>query len=161
MAQVTTDHRPQDSQARADKDVRVCFCLGFGVFKAWGQSTWSCLFIYLFIFILKIFYCSTEVRLIYNVAINSAVQHSDWLYMYTHPLSFRFFSHIDAHRISGRALCAVQQVPAGQSFHRPQGACANSNPQFIPLLLPFGNHMYLKVCESVSVPQISSFVSFF
>ena len=37
------------------------------------------------------------------------------------------------------------------------------NPQSIPslLLISFGNRGFFKVCESVSVLQISSFVSFF
>ena len=38
------------------------------------------------------------------------------LYTYTHPFSFKFFSHIYYHRISGRVLCAIQQVPIGQPF---------------------------------------------
>ena len=54
------------------------------------------------------------------------------LYMYTHPFSFRFFPHIDYHRISGRILCARQQVPTGQSFHRPQCAYVSSDPQCFP-----------------------------
>ena len=35
------------------------------------------------------------------------------LYLHTHPFFFRFFSHIDDHRILGRVLWAVQQVPVG------------------------------------------------
>ena len=49
------------------------------------------------------------------------------LYKYTHPFSFRFFSHIDYHRILGRILCAIQQIPVGQSFNKPQ--CAHTNPK--------------------------------
>ena len=30
--------------------------------------------------------------------------------MYTHPFSFRFFSHIDYHKIFGKVLCGIQQV---------------------------------------------------
>ena len=33
------------------------------------------------------------------------------LHMDMHPFSFRFFSHIDGHRLLGRGLCAGQQVP--------------------------------------------------
>ena len=47
--------------------------------------------------------------------------------MYTHLFSFRFFSHIDYHRILGSVLCALQQVPGGQSFHIPQ--CADASPK--------------------------------
>ena len=54
------------------------------------------------------------------------------LRMYTHPFSFRFFAHIDDHGILGRALCATQQVPTGQSFHVPQCAYAIPSPQSIP-----------------------------
>ena len=36
------------------------------------------------------------------------------LYVYTHPFSFRCFSHIGYYRILGRVLCAMQQVPIGQ-----------------------------------------------
>ena len=37
-------------------------------------------------------------------------------YIYIHIHSFGFFFHIDYHRILGRVLCAVQQVPVGQSY---------------------------------------------
>ena len=58
------------------------------------------------------FVCFIEVQLIYKVII-SAVQ----FYMYTHPFSFRFFPHMGDHRILGRDLSALWQVPIGQSFH--------------------------------------------
>ena len=48
--------------------------------------------------------------------------------MYTHPFSSRFFPHIDYHRILGRILCVIQQVPIGQSFHISQCAYANPKP---------------------------------
>ena len=32
------------------------------------------------------------------------------LYMYMHPFSFRFFFHIEYHKILSRALCAMQFV---------------------------------------------------
>ena len=35
------------------------------------------------------------------------------LYMYTHPFSFRLFSHMYYHRILGWVLCAVQQDSVG------------------------------------------------
>jgi len=86
------------------------------------------------------------------------------LYIYTYPFSFRFCSHID-HRILGRVLCALQQVPIGQSFHIPQ--CAYPSPKPLvhsshpPPPVSLGNHKFFKVCDSISVLQISSFVSFF
>ena len=48
---------------------------------------------------------------------------------YTHIHSLWFFSHIDDHGILGRALCATQQAPAGQSFHILHCAFANPKPQ--------------------------------
>ena len=42
---------------------------------------------------------------------------------------------LSPHRLSqnmGRVPCAGQQVPVGQSFHRPQGACANPTPPVHP-----------------------------
>ena len=62
------------------------------------------------------------------VIINKVIK----LHMYTHPFSFRFFSHIDYHRILGRVLCAIEQVRTGQSVHIPQ--CAYVSPK--PLVLP-------------------------
>ena len=79
--------------------------------------------------------------------------------MYTDPFSFRFYSHVDYHRILCRVPCATQQVPIGQSFHLPQ--CAYTYPKFPvhlprPPPVPFGNHKFVfKVCESISVLQIS------
>ena len=80
-------------------------------------------------------------------------------YMCTLPFSFRVFSHINYHRIQGRVLCAIQQVPDGQSFHITQWVYASSKPQFFPPQPDhFGNPKFVfKVCESVSVLQISSF----
>ena len=86
------------------------------------------------------------------------------LYRYTHPFFFRFFFQVDDHRTLGRVLCAIQQVPIGQSFHIPQCAHACPKPPVYPsppLPVPYGNHKFVfKDCESVSVLQISSFVSF-
>ena len=58
-----------------------------------------------------------------------------WLsytFIYTHPFSFGFFSHIDYHRILSRVLCAIQQVPIGQSLHIPQWAYVNPKPWVHP-----------------------------
>ena len=53
-------------------------------------------------------------------------------YMYTFPSPFRFFSHTDYHTILGSVLCAIQQVPNGQSFHIPQCAYVNPKPPVHP-----------------------------
>lgn len=50
----------------------------------------------------------------------------------TCPFSFRFPSHIDHHRPLGRALCAIPQVPTGQSFHIHQ--CVHASPK-LPRIL--------------------------
>ena len=57
------------------------------------------------------------------------------LYIYTHPFSLRFFSHIDDRRILGRVPYAVEQVLVGQSFRSPQCAYAGSVDIFNPSLL--------------------------
>ena len=72
-----------------------------------------------------------EGELVYNVAIISAVEVVQ-LYMHTHAFALRVFSRISDHRISGRSPCAIQQVPVGQSSHRPQCACADPSPQSAP-----------------------------
>ena len=66
------------------------------------------------------------------------------LYIHTHPIHFRFFSHMDYYRILGRVLCAIQQVPVGQSFHIPQCAYACPKPPVHPFSLPvpFGKHKF-------------------
>uniref|UniRef100_A0A8D0W2N1 EXS domain-containing protein n=1 Tax=Sus scrofa TaxID=9823 RepID=A0A8D0W2N1_PIG len=48
--------------------------------------------------------------------------------------TIRLFFHVDYHRILGRVPCAIQQVLVGQSFHIPQCAYANPNPQVHPLV---------------------------
>ena len=52
--------------------------------------------------------CSAS--LIYNVAFVSAVQQSESVYVYTYPVSFRFFSRVDHHRVLTRLSCAVWEV---------------------------------------------------
>ena len=74
------------------------------------------------------------------------------LYVYTCLFSFRFFSHIDYHRILGRVLCAIQQVPIDPLLYMPQCAYASPNPlvhlsPHPPVL--FGKHKFFKVCESI------------
>ena len=53
-------------------------------------------------------------------------------YIYTHPCFFRFFSHIDYHRILNRVPYALQQVPIGQSFINCRVRVPVPNPQSIP-----------------------------
>ena len=77
--------------------------------------------------------------------------------MCTH-IYFRFFSHIDYHRIMDRVLCAIQQVPASQSFAIPQCPCVDPKlpvhrAPHPPVL--FDNHKFFKVSESVL--QLSSY----
>ena len=101
-------------------------------------------------------------RLSFSVCLPASLL--SFLSFYTHPLSFRFFSHINHHRLLDRVPCAVQQVPIGQSLHIPQCADANPKPPVCPSHppVPFVNHKCFKVCGgSVSVPQISLFVFFF
>ena len=71
--------------------------------------------------------------------------------MYILPFSLRFFSHVAYHRLLGRVPCAIEQVPAGQSFHVPQCAYASPKPLVHPSLPPpppvlFGNGKFFKVC---------------
>ena len=48
--------------------------------------------------------------LIYNVAVVSAVQQSESVYIYICLVSFRFFCSIDHYRVLSRVSCAVQEV---------------------------------------------------
>ena len=61
--------------------------------------------------------------------------------LYTDPFFFRFFSHIDYPRTLGRVLCAIQQVPVGQSL------CEHANPKPpvhpSPKPVPFGKHKFV------------------
>ena len=76
---------------------------------------------------------------------------------FSYPFPFRFFSHIDYHRLLDRALCAAQQVPVGQSFHRPQCAYANPkppvNPSHPPKLVPFSNHNFFSLWVCFCFPN--------
>ena len=103
-----------------------------------------------------------KVQLIYNVIVSALQQSDPVIHIYT--FFFRCFSHIDYCRILGRIPCAIQQVPVGQLFHIPQYAHANPKLpiQPSPKPVPFGNHKFVfKVCKSVSVLQVCSFVSIF
>ena len=52
-----------------------------------------------------------------------------------------------------RVLCAIPQVPVGQSFHMPQCAYANPQPPVHPSPPPpIGNHKFVfKICRSVEI----------
>ena len=84
--------------------------------------------------------------------------------MYIYLFSFRFFSHVDYHRLLGRVLCTTKQVLVGQPFHVPSVhmPVQTPSPSQPPSPVPFGNHKFVfKVCESVSFLQINSFVALF
>ena len=75
---------------------------------------------------------------------------------------FRFFFHTDYHRILGRVLCAIQQVPVGHSFHIPQCAHAYPKPPVHPSHpspVPYGNHKF--VFKVSFFPSISPLLSLF
>ena len=97
-------------------------------------------------------------KMLWNFIIyNKGIQ----LYMYTYIFYFRFFSHIDYYRILDRVLYAVTQVPSGQSFYTSQCTYANPKPPLhssTPQSVHFGNHNIFKVCEYISVLQISILV---
>lgn len=67
-----------------------------------------------------------EVEVIYKVIIPALQQRDSALHMHTSIVlcSYR--------RISGRVLCAKQQVPLGQSLHLPPRACAIPDPPVPP-----------------------------
>ena len=52
-----------------------------------------------------------------------------------------------------RVLCAIPQVPVGQSFHMPQCAYVNPQPPVHPSPPPpIGNHKFVfKICRSVEI----------
>ena len=80
-------------------------------------------------------------------------------YMYLYPCSYSFLSQIITRQ---KVPCALQQVLVVYLFYIQ--LCVFVNPKFLiyPSLLhfPFCNHeSILHVYESISFPQISSFVS--
>ena len=76
-----------------------------------------------------IFKSFIEVLLIYNVVLVSAIQQSDSHKHVHNPLFQILFPH--RHRILGRVLCAIQQIPNGQPFHIPQHVEINSSYWFL------------------------------
>ena len=81
--------------------------------------------------------------------------------MYTCPFSLRFFSHIDYHWILGRVLCLYSRSPLANCSYSSVCICQSQtlSPAFSPIC--FGYHKFFKVCQSISVLQISSFAYFF
>ena len=75
------------------------------------------------------------------------------LHGYTHPFFFRFFSYINHHGILGRAACAIQQVPLGQSFHIPQCTYTNSKPPHPSLPTP-APQAHLALCPPLGGRQL-------
>ena len=57
------------------------------------------------------------------------------VHIHTPALSLSLSSHLDDHSILGRVPSAVQQVPVGHSFRRPQYAPAVPHPQALPCIL--------------------------
>ena len=110
--------------------------------------------IYLFFSLLKFYWSIVNLQYCDNFCCTTII------HRHTFTL-FRFFYHIDYPMILGRVPHAIQQVPIGQSFHIPQCAYTSPKPPDYPSPSPisFGNHKFVfKVCESISVLQISSFV---
>ena len=93
----------------------------------------------------------------------NAVQWSDSV-IHTSIL-FSFFFHIDYHRILGRAPCAYSRslLASHSIYHSVHMPIPNPSPPSPPVPCdPFGNHkVVLKVHDTVSIMQMSSFVSFF
>ena len=87
------------------------------------------------------------------------------LYMYMYLSSFIFFPHKDYYRILGRVLCCYTAGPKWPIIPYTTVCICQSqvpSPSFLPPSpVPFGTHKFFKVCGSVFVLQISSFVSFF
>ena len=95
--------------------------------------------------------------------ITSATQQSD-LSLHTHPFFFRFFIQIDYHRTLSRVLCLYSRSPLASHSIYLSVPMPTPTTQLIPppQTVPFGNGKFVfKVCEFVSVLQISSLVSFF
>ena len=61
----------------------------------------------------------------------SAVQQSDSVIHIHIPILFQILFPRN-HRMLGRVLCALQQVPVGQSFHIPHCVYANPKPPVHP-----------------------------
>ena len=82
--------------------------------------------------------------------------------MNPYPFSFRSFSHIlSKYWVEFSVLYSRCTLASHPIF---QCAYARPNPLVHPSphpSVPSGNHKFFKVCESISVLQISSFVSFF
>ena len=82
----------------------------------------------LFFFFLKFGWGIVDLQGCDNFCSTTVIQ----LHLYTHPCSFRFFSHTDYHRIRGSVPFAIQQIPIGQSFRIPQCVYASHKPPVHP-----------------------------
>ena len=82
-------------------------------------------------------------------------------YIYTYPFFFRYFSHIDDHRVLGRgSLCCTGPVIPQTSVCICQSQ--TPSPSLPSRTVSFGNHKFIfKACVPVSILQISSFISFY
>ena len=106
-----------------------------------------------------------EVQLIYKVVIISAIQQIDSIiYIQTSILFQILFLYILSQDIWQSSLCCTAGPHWSIIPYNSVCICQSQTPSLsLPLpAVPFGNHKFVfKVCESVSVLQISSFVSFF
>lgn len=114
--------------------------------KNWkDRIRWPNILVFFFIFKFFFFWSTTDLQCVYHKVIQ--------LYMYTHPFSLRFFSHIDYHRILGRVLYFTADpcwpIILNTSIPNPH------------LLVSFCHHKFFKVYESISVLQIYSFIFLF
>ena len=73
------------------------------------------------------------VQLIYNVVLLSAVKQSNRVkQIYTYPLCFRFFFHVDHYRVLNRVPCAIQQVLIDYLLNIQQHVSVNSSLLIYP-----------------------------
>ena len=103
-----------------------------------------------------------EVYLIYNIVLISTVQQSDSV-IPIHIFLFIFFFIMVYHRMPNIVPCAIQWDPVVYPFCIYQFASASPKLLIHPFSTtsPLATTSLFSVCESVSVLQISSFVSYF
>ena len=98
----------------------------------------------------------------FHVQQSDSVLYILYIYICVYIFFFRFFSIIGYYKILNIVPCAMQQDLVIYLFHIQQFVSVNPKLLIYPSLLNFGNHTFVfYVCGSVSVLQISSYVSFF
>ena len=79
-------------------------------------------------------------------------------------IHFNILFHCGLSQVLNIVPCAVQQNLVVYLFHTKQFAYVSASPQIpvqsSPITLPFDNHRSI-LCESVSISQIGSFLSYF